>query len=64
MNIKHLFPHHIAYDEDVGVSPANYEYIAVDGEYIILHFRGGSNWNGMTKNYLDIKTAWLKRKLA
>lgn len=63
LDIQHLIPTHITEDSTCNFYPPNYEYIALNNEYIILHHRGGSNWDNMTKDYLDKKTAWLKNKL-
>lgn len=67
LKIIEMAPHHITYDEECsnfGFNPPNYEYIAFNGEYIILHHRGGSNWHGSSQDYIAKKFAWLKYRLS
>lgn len=66
LQVTEMAPHHITYDEEClkfGFDPPNYEYIAYNGEYIILHHRGGSNWHGSSQDYINKKFAWLKNTL-
>jgi len=63
--IKNIKSESIHFDEDpdCGFSPANYEYICLEGRRSILHYIAGSNWNNMSPDYHNKKTEWLKNKL-
>jgi hypothetical protein len=50
-------------DPECNFSPSNYEYLGIDDEKLILHYRGGSNWDYKSEDYHTKKTLWLKSKL-
>jgi hypothetical protein len=56
--------HYVQDDPSCNFHPSNYEYFASNEEKILLHYRGGSNWDNKTPDYHTRKTTWLKHKLA
>jgi hypothetical protein len=63
LRILQLNLHYVGEDPACNFSPANYEYFAVGDNKIVLHYRGGSNWDRKTPDYHFKKTEWLKSKL-
>lgn len=63
LKISTIKQYHYSYDPECNFEPANYEYLSLDGNKSILHYRGGSNWDGQSQDYHNKKTQWLKNKL-
>lgn len=63
LRIMHINPNHIEDDPSVDFHPSLFEWMQFIGDPIVLHYRIGSNWNGMSPDYHERKTAWLKRQL-
>jgi hypothetical protein len=55
--------HYTGEDPECSFSPANYEKLSIGDRKIILHYRGGSNWDQKQPSYHIQKTIWLKKQL-
>lgn len=55
--------HYVGEDASCDFNPVNYEYFAIDEEKILIHMRGGSNWDNKSPEYHIKKTAWFKKIL-
>ena len=57
--------YHVSSDDSCNFNPPNYEIIKLPGneKHTLIHYRGGSNWNGMSKEYHENKTNWIKNKI-
>jgi hypothetical protein len=63
LKVKLIRQLHVGEDPECNFSPANYEYLAMNDVWSVLHFRGGSGWHLPGHDYTARKTAWLKSKL-
>lgn len=63
LKIGGLIQHYIGEDPECDFSPANYEHFDFGKNGRVTHFRGGSNWQGSSEDYIVRKTKWLKTKI-
>ena len=54
---------HTEDNPELDFHPSDYQFLTLEKEPVFLHYYRGSNWHGLSNDYHEKKTNWLKKQL-